>query len=134
MNRLYSKDSSISFPYIQSFAEDSEGKIWVNSADGWYGYIDSNTPLLGIRKKYNLKNHGITESLIQLASDKYGNVWGYTEKLLIRINRGPEQLQTFDFAYGAKVVDFFHFSFLTGSVLGLHQCPRRRTKAKAKTF
>ena len=76
MNRLYSKDSSISFPYIQSFAEDSEGKIWVNSADGWYGYIDSNTPLLGIRKKYNLKNHGITESLIQLASDKDGNVRG----------------------------------------------------------
>ena len=112
VNRLYSKDSSISFPYIQSFAEDSEGKIWVNSADGWYGYIDSNTPLLGIRKKYNLKNHGITESLIQLASDKDGNVWGYTEKLLIRINSGPEQLQTFDFAYGAKVVDFFHFSFL----------------------
>lgn len=117
VNFLYNKDPSNSFPMVHGFAEDRHGRVWVSSNDGWYGYIDSKTPLKGLRQKFDLKQYGINDGISQLATDKEGNVWGYTEKLLIRLSDEVNQWQTFDFAYGVKVVDFFHFSFLPSGEL-----------------
>ena len=45
-------------------------------------------------------------------ADKKGNVWSFTNRMLIQLSDTSREWKTFDFAYGAKVPDFFHFSFL----------------------
>lgn len=112
INFLYNKNPVNSFPAISHFAEDKNGKIWVSAHDGWYGVIHVDKPAEGIIQKFDLKAKGISESLTSLAADRQGNVWGYTEKQLLKLNSPDGVLSSFDFAYGAQRVDFFHFSFL----------------------
>jgi ligand-binding sensor domain-containing protein len=114
LNFLYEINPANSFPVINGFAEDKQNRLWITSADAFYGYIDLNDPAKGITQKFDLKEKQIRGFFNSLASDKEGNVWGYTNKELIKINARDMSLSTFNFDYGVKGADFFHFSFLPG--------------------
>lgn len=112
INFFYSANAGNSFPFVNGFSEDRNGKLWLSSGDGFYGYIDTKQPEHGIVRKFDLKESGMNGFLGFLATDKQGNVWGYTLKELVRINADDQSLTRFSFEYGVKAVDFFHFSFL----------------------
>lgn len=112
INFTTSANAENCFPVIHGFAEDRTGKIWVAARNGWYGYIDVNRPERGIIKKFNLSEKNIKGFFIKFATDKEGNVWGYTNQLLLRINASDQSLSSFNFSYGVKEPDFYHFSFL----------------------
>jgi ligand-binding sensor domain-containing protein len=108
----YSKDQSNSFPAAISFAEDNKGRVWVNSNDGWLGYLLSDSPEKGVVYKMNAKDRGIVNSIYELTTDNNGQVWGYTLNELIKINPADLSFTTYSFQYGVDEADFFHFSFL----------------------
>lgn len=109
---LYGHNAENSFPFVNAFSEDKNGKLWISSGDGWYGYLDTKQPEKGVIDKFDLKQSDINGFLTFLATDKQGNVWGYTNKELLRINADNLSLTRFSFEYGVKTPDFFHFSFL----------------------
>ncbi|HRX93151.1 MAG TPA: histidine kinase, partial [Chitinophagaceae bacterium] len=111
VNFINKENSLNSFQITFSFAEDKKGRVWANSENGWYGYIDVKNPVNGIVQKYNLREKDIGGYFVSMASDKQGNVWGYTNKLLVRINADDLSFSTFSFEYGVKDPEFFHFSF-----------------------
>lgn len=112
VNFIYVKDSSNSFPFVNNFAEDKNGRVWVASGDGYYGYIDVNNPRKGIQRKFDLKDNNIRGHFVFLAKGRDGNVWANTYKELVRINADDLSLSIFSFEYGNRAADFFHFSFL----------------------
>ncbi|HET6724000.1 MAG TPA: histidine kinase [Chitinophagaceae bacterium] len=125
---LAAKDSILNFIYpdnpvnsmllITSFAEDRNGKIWVSAGEGSFGYALVNDPYKGIVYKSNLRERGINSTFPYLATDKNGEVWGYTPDELVKINADNLSFTTYSFQYGATEPDFFHFAFLpTGEMI-----------------
>lgn len=114
LNFIYSDTPDNSFPVINNFAEDNKGRVWFSTVAGSYGYADVNTPEKGVVKKFNLPDQNVNGHFSQLATDKDGNVWGYTEKELVRINSSDLSLSAYSFLYGAPEADFFHFTFIPG--------------------
>lgn len=112
INFLYSDNPVNSFPFSFNFAEDRMHRLWISSGDSWYGYIDLASPEKGIVKKFDLREKNIDGHFTYLAQDKEGNVWGYAAEELVKINADDMSLTTFNFDYGVKTPDFFHFSFL----------------------
>jgi ligand-binding sensor domain-containing protein/two-component sensor histidine kinase len=118
LNFIYSNDPSTSLPLINSFAEDRNGKVWISGGEGWLGYALVDEPHKGVIYKLNLRETGITSAFPFLATDKNGEVWGYTPDNLVKINADNLSFSTYSFRYGIKEVDFFHFSFLpTGEMI-----------------
>ncbi len=109
---IYSKNDKNCFPVVLSFAEDRKGKIWISGEDGWIGYALNNDPGKGIVYKQNRREKGQPAYLPQVATDAYGNVWGYSAKELFKINADDLTFTTYSFQYGIEEVDYFHFSFL----------------------
>lgn len=109
---LYQANPAASFPFVNSFAEDKQGRVWVNTNDVWIGYADINAPGKGVVRKVNLEQKGITTRSYQLATDSAGIIWGYTNKYLFKIVDPDKPFRVFSFNYGVKNPDFFHFSFL----------------------
>lgn len=114
LNFISAENSLNSIPVIQGIAEDRDGRIWVPGRNGWYGYINARYPEKGIARKFNLLDRGINGFIQGFATDKEGNVWGYTNTYLVRINSADTSVSTFNIDYGVKDPDFFHFSFLPG--------------------
>lgn len=112
LNFIYANNAANSMLVINAFAEDRNGKIWVSSTDGWIGYGLVNDPHKGIVSKFNLRDRGIRVSFIHLATDKNGEVWGYTPEELIKINPDNLSFSSYSFRYGVNDPEFFHFSFL----------------------
>jgi ligand-binding sensor domain-containing protein/two-component sensor histidine kinase len=108
----YALNEKNSFPFVSSFSEDKTGKVWVSGGDGWLGYALSNDPEKGIIYKLNIKNKGVPGSLLHLATDTHGEVWGFTLTELVKINAGDLSFTTYSFDYGVSEPDFYHFSFL----------------------
>jgi len=118
VNFTNQENTQNTFQVVYSFAEDKGGRIWLNSDNGWYGYIRISDPLKGIVRKFNLKERNIDGVFLSLATDKQGNVWGYTNRSMIRINAGDLSYSTFSFEYGVKDPEFYNFSFLpSGEIL-----------------
>jgi ligand-binding sensor domain-containing protein len=113
----YRNNKDNSFPTINGFAEDKEGRIWLNTTDEFIGYCDINHPLRGAVRKIRLGDKNIKGKLIQLAADQQGNVWGYNDACLFKITHPDKPFEIFSFQYGVKKVDFFHFSFLPSGEL-----------------
>lgn len=111
-NFLYDKNENNSFPNANSFAEDRKGRIWVSSYDNWIGYAEIQNPERGVTFKLYITDKNVNGFLERLAADKNGDVWGYTDKELFKINADNLSVSTYSFEYGAKDADFFHFSFL----------------------
>lgn len=111
-NFIHSQNKSTSLSYVNSFAEDKAGRIWVCNNEGWIGFAQVGSPEKGIVSKTWLPDKHIEGKINSLATDRQGNVWGYTDKLLIRINATDTSISTFNFQYGLREVDFYHFSFL----------------------
>jgi ligand-binding sensor domain-containing protein len=111
-NFFYYKNEANSFPIANSFAEDSKGRVWVCAIDGWIGYANANEPGKGIIYKINTKEKGINGEIIRMATDRNGDVWGHTLRELVKIRTDNLSFRTYDFKYGAKEADFYHFSFL----------------------
>jgi ligand-binding sensor domain-containing protein len=112
VNFLFTKNNRNSFPVAVSFAEDREGRIWISSDDGGLGYALSINPDKGIVYKVNIKDKGFSGSLSRLATDKKGEVWGYTSDYLVKINPNDLSFTTYSFRYGIDDAEFWHFSFL----------------------
>ena len=81
---IFLQPTENSYPSVINFAEDHSGKIWTASGDGQYGFINVNEPEKGIAQKLELKKKGINETLNMLAADKKGNVWSFTNRMLIQ--------------------------------------------------
>jgi ligand-binding sensor domain-containing protein/two-component sensor histidine kinase len=121
---FYSKNENNSLPNAYGFAEDKKGRVWASAIDGWVGYANVNEPEKGIVHKMNIHDKGVSGNLEGLATDTNGEVWGRTLKELVKINSDNLSLSTYDFKYGAKESEFFHFSFLpSGEVVlgGRHE-------------
>lgn len=115
---FYTKNEANSLPNATGFAEDKKGRVWVSSADVWIGYANVNEPEKGIVNKINISEKGVTGNLEGLATDTHGEVWGRSLKELVKINADNLSFTTYDFKYGAKESEFFHFSFLpSGEVI-----------------
>lgn len=112
LNFLYANNTANSMLLINAFAEDRNGKVWVSGSDGWIGYGLVNDPYKGIVNKFDLGDRGISLSFIHLATDKNGEVWGYTREELIKINADNLSFSRYSFRYGVNDPEFFHFSFL----------------------
>src|SRR5436190_1060710 len=109
---FYTGNEVKSLPIANSFAEDRNGKVWVSSADGWIGYANAADPEKGIVYKINIRDKGIEGDIQRLARDKNGDVWGHTLRELVKIRADNLSFITYDFKYGARDAEFFHFSFL----------------------
>lgn len=118
---LAAKDTILNFihprnkaalPYVNAFAEDKTGRVWVNNVEGWLGFGLAAAPEKGLIHKTYLPDRKIEGRINTLAIDRQGNVWGDTDKLLVRIDAADTSLSTFNFQYGLRNVDFYHFSFL----------------------
>jgi ligand-binding sensor domain-containing protein/two-component sensor histidine kinase len=109
---IYSKNETNSFPVATSFADDKKGRVWVSGGYEWIGYALTNHPEKGIVYKLNTNERGISGDLYQLATDRHGEVWGYTLKELVKINADDLSFTTYSFQYSSNEADFFHFSFL----------------------
>lgn len=116
-NFIYKELEKNSFPHVNDFAEDKRGRLWLNSNDGWVGWLDPNQPELGVISKMNLANKGILENVLAIAADSNGDIWCHTQRELIKINAENLELTTFNFQYGVKDPDFFHFSILPSGEL-----------------
>lgn len=108
----YNQQPANSFPIVHSFAEDRYGRIWISSAEGWIGYIEPSKPEAGIVKKIQLREKGLDGYAERLISDGNGNIWGYTNSFLFRINAADQSIEPFSLRYGLPNADFYHFSFL----------------------
>ncbi len=118
LNFNYSVSEKNSFPAASGFSEDRMGRVWVNSIDGWIGYGLSSEPERGVVYKMNIHSKGIAGKFARISSDPEGNVWGFNQKELVRINASDLSFNRFSFQYGAGDADFFHFSFLpTGELI-----------------
>lgn len=117
LNFLYEESNQNSFPLVNDFAEDKKRRVWLNSSDGWLGWLDPVRPELGVIHKMNLEEKGIMEDVFAIASDANGDIWGHTQGELLKINSGNLELTTFNFQYGVKDPDFFHFSILPSGEL-----------------
>ena len=114
---IYKNLEKNSFPYVNDFAEDKKGRVWLNSNDGWLGRTDPARPELGVTDKMNLPNKGVPEGMFAIAADANGDIWGYTEKELLKLDAESLELTSFNFQYGVKDVDFYHFSILPSGEL-----------------
>ena len=118
LNFRYVDNPSISMPGVISFAEDRNGKVWACGTEGWVGYGLVNDPYKALVHKFSLRERGINYSFQDLATDKNGEVWGYTSEELIKINADNLSFSSYSFRYGLNEADFFHFSFLpTGEMI-----------------
>jgi len=109
---LYSKNEKNSFPFAGAFTEDKKGRVWVNGSDYWLGYALSDDPLKGIVYKTNMREHGVTDAIFDLVTDKSGQLWTYSNNELLKINPDNLTVKKFSFQYGVEEPDFYHFSFL----------------------
>ncbi len=109
---LYPRSPANSFPFVNCFAEDRHGRIWINTNDIWIGYADVNMPERGVIRKINLDKKGINSRSLHLATDSSGFVWGYSSQYLFKIDDPDKPFRLFSFKYGLANPDFFHFSFL----------------------
>ncbi len=100
---------------ISSFAEDRLGRVWMNCNNDWLGFAEIMHPEKGLIHKVTMADLGITGRIYQLASD--GNVWGYTDQELLRINADDLSISHFNFRYGVRYVDFYHISVLPSGEL-----------------
>ena len=109
---IYAKNNKNSFPVVSCFAEDKRGRVWLSSDEGWLGYADINDPSRGLVSKLNLIEQGFSGSLPLLASDKNGDIWGYTKDQLIKMNADNLEFTGYNFSYGIDEAEFYNFSFL----------------------
>lgn len=116
-NFIYKKSSTNSFPVVFDFTEDKKGRVWLVSSDGWLGWANPAQPQLGVTFKFNIASKGILENLYDIAADANGDIWSYTEKELLKINVETLELTAFNFRYGVKEPDFYHFSALPSGEL-----------------
>ena len=109
---LFSEHDDRAFQYIRRFAEDRYGRVWLLGAEGWVGYVLSHEPERGLIKKMDLKTLVGMEELYDLTTDTNGDLWGYSERILLKINAADLSVTTYSFAYGVGEEDFFAFKFL----------------------
>lgn len=114
---VYTQSGKNSLPVARSFTQDRRGRIWVVGNDAWVGWANPEHPEAGIMFKMNLADKGITGSIEYITADANGDVWGYNANTLMQINVDNLQLSTYNFQYGVKDVDFFHFSVLPSGAL-----------------
>lgn len=110
-------ESENTFPIARSFMEDRRGRLWVVGNDSWIGWANPEQPEAGVLFKMNLAEKGISEHIHFITADAQGDIWGYTNRVLFKIDADNLELSTYNFKYGVEEADFFHFSVLPSGVL-----------------
>lgn len=109
---LFPEREENTFQQVYDFAEDRYGRVWVHGPDTWIGYALADEPERGIVKKIDLKIFAGINDLYGLTTDAHGDVWGYSKRILLKINATDLSVTTYSFAYGVGEADFFAFQFL----------------------
>ncbi len=112
LNFLYGIDSSRTLPFVHTFAEAANGLIWMNGNDGWLAYADVKSPEKGVIRKLRINKQSATESVYTLGAARDGNVWGYSEDRIIKIEPTRHEMTSYSFKYGIDSPDFFSFLVL----------------------
>jgi ligand-binding sensor domain-containing protein len=109
LNFLYSVDTTNSLPFVYTFAESVNGQLWMNGHDGWLAFADIESPEKGIIKKFKIDQQSPSEWVNKLAAAPDGNIWGYTEERIIKINSLNQKISSYSFQYGIDGPDFYQF-------------------------
>ncbi|WP_336515096.1 sensor histidine kinase [Pollutibacter soli] len=116
MHFLADHDSTNTISIIKGFAEDAEGRVWVNGADGKIGFGWINQPEKGLTSVMDYyTKFGLTD-FPKISSDNEGNIWGYTKKSLFRIDPKTLVPDQFDFSYGLREPDFYSFNIISNDI------------------
>ena len=114
---IHTRSIKNSLPQAHSFTQDRRGRIWIVGNDSWIGWANPEQPEAGVVFKMDLAEKGITGLIQFITADAEGDIWGYNNTTLLKINVDNLQLNTYNFQYGVKDVDFFHFSVLPSGEL-----------------
>lgn len=114
---VYTESEKNTFPIARSFTEDRRGRLWVIGNDCWIGWASPEHPESGVLFKMNLADKGVAGHIYFITADARGDIWGYTQDLLFRIDADKLELTTYNFKYGVEKADFFHFSVLPSGLL-----------------
>lgn len=110
-NHLFSENSTATFQTPIFFSEDLQGRVWACTA-GQLGYGLAGQPEKGIVQKYDVSHLIGERGFSGMQTDQQGNVWGWTDKYLLKLNPVNMEMKTYSFEYGANGGDFFSFTIL----------------------
>ena len=111
----YSLQPDHSFTHINNMVEDGKGRVWMNSTDGLIGYAEVAHPEKGLAWKMDMNELPDTyvKGIFGLRVGHQGNIWGWGEKALTRIDAETLEVTQYDFKYGGDNADFFTFEILS---------------------
>lgn len=120
---IYAKDTIVNFmagdpaaknnAVIHSFAEDNLGHVWISAGNGAAGFALADNPAAGLVHQMTWQSGMyVQDNYINLATDRNGNIWGCSDKRLIKVNSRDYSTTTFDFRYGVDDPEFFGFIIL----------------------
>lgn len=114
---IFPEQGERTFQQVHDFVEDRYGRVWLHGPGSWVGYALAEEPERGIVKKMDLKILAGINDLYGLTTDAQGDIWGYSKRILLKINAADLSVTTYSFAYGVGEADFFSFKFLPGGNL-----------------
>jgi ligand-binding sensor domain-containing protein len=99
---------------VNDFAEDHQGRVWISGMNGAAGYGLADDPGKGMVHQMTWQSGGMymEDNYVRLGTDKSGNIWGCSDKQLIKVNTNDFSTSTFDFRYGVDNPEFFGFLIL----------------------
>lgn len=113
INFITGEEPAKSSAVITDFAEDHQGRVWMSGMNGAAGYALADNPAKGMVHQMTWASGMYTEdNYNKLGTDKNGNIWGMSDKQLIKVNTKDFSTTTFDFRYGVDNPEFFGFIIL----------------------
>jgi ligand-binding sensor domain-containing protein len=114
INFLAQQEPAKTSAMVHDFAEDHEGRVWISGVNGAAGYALADNPAKGMVHQMTWQSGGMymEDNYHWLDTDKSGNIWGCSDKQLIKVNTRDFSTTTFDFRYGVDHPEFFGFIIL----------------------
>jgi len=111
----YSLQPDRCFPHINNLVEDKKGRVWMNSTDGIIGYAEVAHPEKWVvwRMDMNKLPDIYVKGIWELRVDLKGDIWGWGEKALARIDAEGLSVTLYDFKYGGGHANYYTFEILS---------------------
>ena len=88
------------FRYLENFAEDRLGRVWLASVDGGLGMTHPDSLNYGVIRKFTVKD-GLADNKIKyIEADREGNIWILTSMGLSKLDPDSLTFENFDREYG----------------------------------